>query len=190
MRDVVLTIAVFLLIAFVISIMLIFATAQQGNKTARIEQESIENAIIEDASQRFRGADIIDIAYLTKRDNNEVVVLRVTYNYSSVCPKRQHVYYSYPEGRFIPSYPVEVITTCDLCKNNACTIAYEEEAIIASLNIKGTEAVRDFVITEKARPLPRKIGDDIWKVSWITQDQKRADVMFTNKGELLQVNLS
>ncbi|MEM4295441.1 MAG: hypothetical protein QXS91_01385 [Candidatus Anstonellales archaeon] len=191
MRDVVVAISILLIVAFIISILLIFATAKQTGQILSVEKQSIENAIIEDASQRFRGADIIDIVKLTKKDNNEVAVLRVTYNYSSICPKREHVYYSYPEGRFLPQYPIEVITSCDLCRNsNNCLIAYEEEAIIASTNIKGTEKLRDFVINEGASPIPKKIGENVWKVTWISEDGKIGTASFTNKGELIQVSVS
>ncbi len=182
MRNMLIGFFILIFISFIAALIIIFLSSKKP--FVKLEEQVLENAIIEDAKKRFQGADIVDIVKITKRDENEVVLVRLTYNYSSICPKRHHVYYSYPSGRFLPEYPVEVITNCDFCKNGSCFIAYEEEAIIASVNIKGSEKIRDFVISQKAYPVVKKLDKNYWQVSWISND-KKAVVVISKNGELI-----
>ncbi len=187
MRNVAKAVTLAIFVLFLAALLLILAFARP-TPSVSAEKGSVKDAILLDAAYRFPNADKIDIVQLEKKGNDEVFVVRVTYNYSSVCPKRYHVYYTYPDGRFMPEYPVKVVTDCNMCKDvkEGCFITYEEEAIIASVNLNGTEAVRSFVLSEKPTAYVLKKGN-VWRVLWL-KDGRGYDVTLSDHGQLLNIS--
>ncbi|RME78907.1 MAG: hypothetical protein D6769_03760 [Methanobacteriota archaeon] len=186
MKKVVLSLALFIIVAF-IATSLVVLISSKASPDSGVSKASLENAVLEDARTRFADADIVEINNIEEKGGNKYIVVRVTYNYSSTCPIRKHVYYTYPEGLFLPEYPVNVITSCSFCKSGDCLIAYDEEAILASVNAKGTAQVRDFAELNNATPLVSKLGN-IWKVKWVA-DNSVMEVALTQKGSLVDVKL-
>jgi hypothetical protein len=132
-----------------------------------------QQAILDDARIKYPDADIVDIINVTEVGSGASkyydVKVRVTELYNSTCPKRYHLEYFYPNQKFEPSTPELVTRDCSLCANGNCLIAFEEEAIIASLNAPGTEGVKYFVVTNKAAPSVSINGDE-WRVLWYSQN--------------------
>ena len=181
MHKVAQTISILLIVAFV-GILLIISISANSSETKVIKKTPIKEAIIIDATTRFPNADKIDLINLDIKDGNEVFVLKVTYNYSSICPTRYHVYYTYPDGKFLPEYPVKV-TNCNFCDTSPCKIIYEEEAIIASVNLPKLKYIRNFVSTTKANVHVNKYFN-FWEVKWIANNEVY-DINISNKGEVL-----
>jgi hypothetical protein len=149
-------------------------------------------AILDDARMKFPDADKVDIVNVSEvfegSANYLLVKVRVTENYSSTCPLRYHLQYFYPQQKFEPSKPELVTKDCSLCKDGNCIVAFEEEAIIASINAPGTSQVSDFV-RSKPNPVPSvsALGDSSWDVIWRSGSEK-IEVMLSNRGEVLSVS--
>jgi hypothetical protein len=96
------------------------------------------------------------------------VKARVTENPASPCPERSHIFYNYPAQNFVPQ-PAEVITSgCEVCTEGICTIAFPEEAVIASHTFPGTSAVEAFIkATDGAGPhVSENPAGESWSVRW------------------------
>jgi len=100
----------------------------------------------------------------------------VTYDYLSPCPRRLHFYYEYPEQNFVPSTPEEIAPGCLVCTEPGdCNIIFEEEAIIASHTLTGTEAVHEYLQTYSATPAVAYYPayhdeENVWVVDWDAED--------------------
>jgi hypothetical protein len=149
-------------------------------------------AILDDARMKFPDADRVDIVNITEVSEADakylLVKVRVTENFSSTCPLRYHLQYFYPQQKFEPSKPELVTKDCELCKDGNCIIAFEEEAIIASLNAPGTTQVSEFV-RSKPNPVPSvsPMENNSWDVIWRSGSDK-IEVILSNRGEALSVS--
>ena len=188
LNPAVVIIAIFLFFAIVF---LAFVSMPKGGSQVEMKL-SDKQAILDDARIKFPQADKVDIVNITETSEGGskylTVKVRVTENYSSTCPKRYHLIYYYPEQKFEPSKPELITKDCSLCSDGKCIVAFEEEAIIASINAPGTEQVRDFV-TYKANPVPSvsPMEGNSWDVIWRSGSEKM-EVVLSNRGEALSIS--
>ena len=100
-------------------------------------------------------------------------------NSDPMCPERIHLYYNYPEQGFVTQPPDYITKDCNICINQpTCQLIYDEEAIIASHILEGTEAVHQYLEQySDARPTvtPPPTGENEWIVTW---DSPEADFYY------------
>lgn len=157
-------VAVILLIAVGVKLLEIFQSSTP-------EVSDASKFVLEDLRATYPGADISIMSITPKYNQQEKSYLevkaRVTQKPLSPCPERLHIYYNYPVQNFVPQ-PPEVITgtNCQVCMEGACTIAFPEEAVIASHTLWGTKEVQDYLHANiDATPLVTQKGDS-WLVRW------------------------
>lgn len=129
--------------------------------------------VLEDLGTKYPAADI-SIMTITQMYNENgakyfEVKAKVTEHPETPCPERKHIFYNYPAQNFVPQ-PAEVITSnCVVCAQGICTIAFPEEAIIASHTFPGTEDVQDYLLDfQNAVPSVQEKTDS-WLVAWSSQ---------------------
>ncbi len=122
------------LLLFLLSIFAILGYNQQFS-TQEVELEKYINTILTYLHQKYPDADIIDVVSVQDLNNtNKKITFRITFNYTSPCPKRYHAYFIYPEY-LTKEVQLDLITwNCELCKKGPCKIIFKEEAIIAAYN--------------------------------------------------------
>jgi hypothetical protein len=149
-------------------------------------------AILDDARIKYPSADVIDIVNVTEGvsggEGYSIVKVRVTEEYNSTCPKRYHLEYFYPKQKFEPSKPILMTNDCSLCADGKCVVAFEEEAIIASVSAPGTKTVRSFVTKNGATPKAYSSGDN-WQVIWAAQNSS-VEVDMANTGAINSIKYS
>ncbi len=128
------------------------------------------NFVNEDLRTKYPTADIAIMSVTPKYNDQGVkyfeVKARVTQNPDGPCPERSHIFYNYPQQNFVPQ-PKETITAnCAVCAEGICSIAFAEEAIIASHSLSGTGAIQAYLrANQNAVPAVTEKGDT-WLVSW------------------------
>lgn len=116
-----------------------------------VTQADAEKFFLDDLASKYPNADIreiTDILPLTASDGTPYYELkaRVTSGMSTPCPERINVYYDYPPKNFVAQPPEYITKGCEICINEpVCTIAFPEEAIIASHTYTGAEKVEQFI---------------------------------------------
>ena len=126
--------------------------------------------VLEDLRSKYPAADIA-IMTITPKYNKEgeryfVVKAKVTEYAMSPCPERSHIYYNYPVQNFVPQPPDIITSNCNVRTEGICTIAFPEEAIIASHTFSGTEDVHSYITTNRgSTPLVQE-NPDSWTVKW------------------------
>jgi hypothetical protein len=131
--------------------------------------------VIEDLRSKYPGADISVMTILPKTNPDGAkyfeVKARVTEDARTPCPKRSHLFYNYPAQNFVPQ-PAEVITDgCTVCTEGLCSIAFPEEAIIASHTLPGTLLVNSYIQDHDDEAWSVSERSDSWLVTW---DSKNA----------------
>ncbi len=178
---------IILFFAFMALLFIINPRGVQTHETAFNVSE--RQAILDDARVKYPDADRVDIINVTNVGTGSSAYLqvkvRVTEKYNSTCPKLYHLEYFYPSQKFEPSKPELITRDCSLCMDGNCLIAFEEEAIIASLNAPKTEGVKYFVISNNATPSVSFVND-LWSVLWYTQNRS-VKVSITSNGYVQNV---
>jgi hypothetical protein len=135
-----------------------------------VVEADASNFVTEDLHSKYPYADI-SIMTITPMKNDEnrryfEVKARVTQLMDTPCPERSHIYYNYPAQNFVPQPPEIITRNCQVCAQGICTIAFPEEAIIASHTLDGTEDVESFVNQyQNAVPTVEELSDS-WVVTW------------------------
>jgi hypothetical protein len=94
------------------------------------------------------------------------VKAKVTEDAESPCPQRTHIFYNYPVQNFVPQ-PTEIITSnCAVCTVGLCTIAFPEEAIIASHSFSGTSAIAEYLLDYPNAVPSVNEKDESWEIVW------------------------
>ncbi len=159
------------LIALLLVLIVLLVKAVEFFKVDVIEADA-SNFVLEDLADKYPGAstEVMSIRQKHTDSGNAYfeVKARVTADAESPCPERMHIYYNYPEQNFVPQ-PTEVITqNCEVCTEGICTLAFPEEAVIASHTFAGTEAVRSY-LSRYTTALPQTTENkDSWSVMWDT----------------------
>jgi len=163
------------------------------------EKQKVEDYVVEDLKTKYPDADKIGILddVLSKNDDGKIyysIRAKVTTNFYSPCPVRIHYYYNYPEQNFITQPPEYITKNCEVCVIPPCTLTFEEEAIIGSHTLKGTEDVMQFINSHKGvYPVVEKL-EGKWKVIWIDNDDGlEYNIVLSSNGNVLEksfINLS
>ncbi len=138
-----------------------------------VEEADASNFVTEDLMAKYPGSDI-EIMTITERYNDIgqkyfEVKAKVTQSPDTPCPKRSHIYYNYPAQNFVPQPPDVITKNCAVCTEGICTIAFPEEAIIASHTFDGTEEVAIY-LQDYQNALPEAVEDEeSWRVVWNSQ---------------------
>lgn len=163
-RELLLIIALILVIATLIKLIEFFQV--------NVVEADASKFVLEDLGSTYPGADTSIMTIVPKTNSNGAryfeVKARVTENPDSPCPERSHIFYNYPSQNFIPQ-PAEVITSgCTVCDEGLCTIAFPEEAIIASHTFPGASAVQSYLANnEGVVPTVAEILEtESWLVKW------------------------
>jgi hypothetical protein len=163
-RELLLIIALILVIATLVKLIEFFQV--------NVVEADASKFVLEDLGSTYPGADTAIMTIVPKTNANGAryfeVKARVTENPDSPCPERSHIFYNYPAQNFIPQ-PAEVITSgCTVCSEGLCTIAFPEEAIIASHTFPGTSKVQSYIVSnEGAVPtVSEMVETESWLVKW------------------------
>jgi hypothetical protein len=135
-----------------------------------IVEADASNFVMEDLRSKYPYADI-EVMTITPMQNNNgqryfEVKAKVTQMLETPCPERSHIYYNYPAQNFVPQPPEVITRHCQVCTQGICTIAFPEEAIIASHTFEGTEDVASFVQQYQNAVPGVDEQDDSWVVNW------------------------
>ncbi len=137
--------------------------------------------VLEDLRSKYPTADIsiLQITPMTN-DNGQryfQVEAKVTQDPDTPCPERSHIYYNYPAQNFVPQPPDVITHNCVVCAEGICTIAFPEEAIIASHTFQGTGAVQSY-LTRYPNAIPAVAEKaDSWEVTWSSQSANQSYVV-------------
>lgn len=126
--------------------------------------------VLEDLHSKYSTADIAIMTITPKY--NEMgsqyfeVKARVTEGADTQCPERSHIFYNYPVQNFVPQPPEVITSNCVVCTEGICTVAFQEEAIIASHTLAGTDAIKSYLrANPNAVPTVTEKSDS-WLVTW------------------------
>lgn len=161
-RELLLILALVLVIAALVKVIEFFQ--------ADVVEADASKFVLEDLRSRHPAAEIGIMTIIPKTnpsgDRYFEVKARVTEDAGSPCPQRSHIFYNYPAQNFI-AQPAEVITSgCKVCTEGICTIAFPEEAVIASHTLPGTEEVERFLqYNDDAEPSVSEKSES-WTVRW------------------------
>jgi hypothetical protein len=137
--------------------------------------------VLEDLRTKYPAADIA-IMTITPRTNDNgqqyfEVKARVTQDQDTPCPERSHIFYNYPDQNFVPQQPEIITHNCAVCTEGICTIAFPEEAIIASHTFQGTSAVQAY-LAKYTNAIPYVAEKpDSWEVTWSSQTANQSFVV-------------
>jgi hypothetical protein len=162
-RGLILIILLLLAIAFVVKLLEIFHVSFGENADA-------SKFVMEDLHSKYPSADIAIMSITPKTSDAGThyleVKARVTQNAQGPCPERSHIFYNYPVQNFVPQQPEIITSSCHVCTEGLCNLAFPEEAIIASHTLKGTEAVQAYINAEPGALPSVKENVDSWLVRW------------------------
>ena len=142
---------------------------------APLDEESASNFVLEDLRSKYPAADI-EVMTVAEHTNDYgqtyfELKTKVTKNPDSPCPERVHIFYNYPEQNFVPQ-PEEIITqNCEACTEGICTIAFKEEAIIASHTFEGTEQIASFIKSHPDATPSVVEKEESWSVVWHDEEE-------------------
>ncbi len=101
------------------------------------------------------------------------------------CPKRSHIYYNYPAQNFVAAPPEHITKNCTVCTEGICTIAFEEEAVIASHYLDQSRSVATFIENGATHQVMENQGN--WSVIWTNTNQEKMQVQLTRDGKISQI---
>lgn len=170
-RELILILVLLIVIAVLVKAMELFQV--------NVVEADAGKFVVEDLISKYPGADISVMTFTSKYndrgDKYFEVKARLTVNPWSPCPERSHIFYNYPVQNFIPQPPEVITRNCVICAEGICTIAFPEEAIIASHTLAGTGAVQSYLDAHSdAVPAVTEAADS-WSVRW---DSPAADSFY------------
>lgn len=161
--------------------------------TTNSERTTIKDFIIEDLKNKHPNAEVVEILIMNLEKNEDdedyyYIKAKVTEGLTTPCPTRIHYHYNYPEQNFITQPPEYITKDCEFCEVTPCAISFEEEAIIASHTLEGTEEIAEFVEeNEDAYPTVTKESEG-WRVIWLEPDGEGFDILLSSDGDVLELN--
>ncbi|VVC04798.1 Uncharacterised protein [Candidatus Bilamarchaeum dharawalense] len=161
-REVLLIIFLLLIIAVLVKLVEFF---QVG-----VFESDASKFVREDLRSKYPTADI-DIMTMTPMESGKYleVKAKVTLGADTPCPERTHIFYNYPAQNFVPQTPEVITSNCVVCVVGLCTIAFPEEAIIASHTLPGTGDISNYILSNTNAMPTVKEKSDSWEVSWDSQ---------------------
>ncbi len=145
--------------------------------SAPITEKDAETSVLEDLEAKYGEDAELEIISIAENQPVEegkgkyfTIKARVTLSPSSKCPERIHLYYNYPEQGFVTQPPDYITKNCEICVDQPmCYLIFNEEAIIASHTINGTENVKQYLNqypNAKSTISAPTNGQDNWIVTW------------------------
>jgi len=171
-------------IAFVLFVLAIWSIYGYNEKYKKqeIELEKYINTILSMLKDKYPDADIIEVVSIKDLNNTKLITVRLTFNYTSPCPKRYHAYFNYPEYLTKEVKLYQITWDCNLCKNKPCKLIFKEEAIIAAYN--------KLPWLKNKRPLDIKVSfDKVWNVTFVFEDGNYSVLLDVN-GSLINQSSS
>ncbi|MFA5382017.1 MAG: hypothetical protein WC356_02545 [Candidatus Micrarchaeia archaeon] len=182
----------------IISIMLLFfyEWAPPANET------DARTSVLEDLKSHYGETAEFEILSINENIQNEgekgkyfTIKARVTINPETACPERIHLYYNYPEQGFVTQPPDYITKNCEICLGQPiCQLIFNEEAVIASHTIEGTEKIKQYITqypNAKPKVNPPTNGQENWIVLWSSEN---ADfyyiVEISRNAELINISTS
>ncbi|MCX8205949.1 MAG: hypothetical protein N3H30_01840 [Candidatus Micrarchaeota archaeon] len=161
-------------VAMLLAVCAVLAALFAGciGKPEQVDQLGFEQAIIKDARAKYPAADIIEIEGHEEVGGTNITSVRVTFNYTSVCPVRMRLKYKYPDYGYETGVTSYIIRDCTYkCEGN-CIITGEEEAIVAAHTLSGSQEASQFIGDGTGiRAKAEKAGDN-WQVTFTNADGK------------------
>ncbi len=158
---------------------------------SKSEDLGVQDFIIEDLGKKHPNADVIKISIVEEKENEEgekyyYIKARITEGITTSCPVRIHYHYNYPEQNFITQPPEYITENCEVCIVEPCTLAFEEQAIIGSHTLDGTQAIKEYIEqNEDAYVLVTK-EENGWRVVWTAPSKNFGyDILISSNGEVL-----
>ena len=158
----------------------------------QVPEEKAVNFVMDDLANKYPGGDYsilsMELKKSDKGENYYDIKAKATIGLDTPCPKRIHVYYNYPEQGFVVHPPDVVTDNCLYCTNQPnCIIMFDEEAIIASHTIGGTEAVTAYISEFDAQPkVSFDDANDVWTVTWDSPAADRTVTVKISSGNALE----
>lgn len=146
-----------------------------------IEAGDAKKFVLEELRTKYPYSDISIISVADKTNANGgkyyEIKAKVTNNAAGPCPERMHIYFNYPEQNFVSQPPEYVTKNCQICLGRGnCLVLFEEEAIIASHTLPGTENVAQYISgVNGAYPVVSEMENE-WRVTW---DSPLAGYLYT-----------
>ncbi|MFH1520532.1 MAG: hypothetical protein ABID61_02725 [Candidatus Micrarchaeota archaeon] len=163
-REVLLIILLLLVIVVLVKLIEFFQIS--------VVEADASNVVQEDLISKYPTADIGIMSIVPKEGPSGKyfeVKAKVTSNAESPCPERTHIFYNYPAQNFVPQTPEVITSNCVVCTVGICTIAFPEEAIIASHTLYGTGQISTYLLNNPNAIPTVKEKSDSWEVIWISQ---------------------
>lgn len=163
-REVLLIIMLLLVITVLVKLVEFFQVS--------VVEADASKVVREDLSSKYPTADIEIMTILPKEGpsgNYFEVKAKVTSNPESPCPERTHIFYNYPAQNFVPQPPEVITSNCVVCTAGICTIAFPEEAIIASHTFYGTGDITAYILANSNAIPNVKEKQESWEVTWYSQ---------------------
>jgi hypothetical protein len=185
-REVLLIILLLIVIAVMIKLVEFFQI--------NVVEADASNFVREDLHSKYPLADIEVMVITPKYADNGAkyfeVKARVTEGAETACPERMHIFYNYPAQNFVPQQPEIITHNCVVCTEGICTVAFPEEAIIASHTFQGTSEVQSY-IQSNSNAIPTVTEKpDSWEVMWNSDTADGYYVVSVHRnGEILGVEL-
>jgi hypothetical protein len=156
------------LIIFLILVILVLVKLVEFFQVNVVEADA-SKFVTEDLLSKYPTADI-EIMTITAKEGISgkyfEVKAKVTEDLESPCPKRTHIFYNYPVQNFVPQPPEVITNNCAVCTIGICTIAFPEEAIIASHTFDGTSSISSYILSNP-NAIPSVISKgEYWEVVW------------------------
>lgn len=163
-REVLLIIVLLLVIAVLVKLVEFFQVS--------VVEADASKVVREDISSKYPTADI-EIMSITPKEGPSgkyfEVKAKVTNNAESPCPERTHIFYNYPAQNFVPQTPEVITSNCVVCTAGLCTIAFPEEAVIASHTFYGTGDISAYILANSNALPTVKEKQESWEVTWYSQ---------------------
>lgn len=163
-REVLLIILLLVVIAVLVKVVEFF---QVG-----VVEADASKFVLDDLHNKYPSADITLMTITPKQGDSGSyfeIKAKVTQNPESPCPERRHIFYNYPVQNFVPQPPEVITSNCAVCTVGLCTIAFPEEAIIASHTFQGTGQISAYLLANPNAVPSVKEKSDSWEVTWDSQ---------------------
>lgn len=183
----------------IVLMLLIFLGCVQQQPT-KITEEEARSFVNDDLRAKYPNAEVREVIQISFDGESWQVKTRVTFNYSTPCPVRMHVYYDYPRRGFVVAPPEYITKECVICKEAICVIGTPEEAIIASHTLNGTGSIKEYVDRHADAVPDSKFYSEyfdkdagtkyknVWVVKWLSKSTNYGIILvISGNGEIVKI---
>ncbi|VVB66427.1 Uncharacterised protein [Candidatus Gugararchaeum adminiculabundum] len=187
-----------ILVLLVAGAVYLIASPKAGLKS----EEDAKTFMTEYLKGKFPDADEVGVFSIEKKGTNYQIKARVSYGLTTECPRRYHFLTTYPETGItseafvLPPRETIVGEDCKICQGKPqCLISYEEEAIVASHIMPGSERINQFIAAYSDASASANFRDDynglknVWLVRWNSKEASMpvTAVISKDSGQILSV---